>query len=133
MPPGFSLVAASRGSCLVAHKLLTAVASLVAEHRLQGARASVVAAGGFESSGSVAVAHRCRCPEACGVFPKAGIKLLSSASAGGFFTSEPPGKPQVRSVVYVSPVSPALFFERTVLSPLNAVGSLADSHVDRVR
>ena len=27
------------------------------------------------------------------VLPRAGIKLLSPASAGGFFTTEPPGKP----------------------------------------
>ena len=40
----FSLVAASRGSSLVAvHGLLLAVASLVVEHRLQGVRASVAA------------------------------------------------------------------------------------------
>ena len=40
-----SLVAASRGYSLVAmHRLLIAVASLVAEHRLQGLWASAVAA-----------------------------------------------------------------------------------------
>ena len=44
-----------------------------------------------------------------------------------------PGKPQVHSFVYVSPVSPALSVERTVLSPLNGVGSLVDGRVDRVR
>ena len=41
----FSLVAASRGYSLAAvHGLLTAVASLAVEHRLQGVRASVVVA-----------------------------------------------------------------------------------------
>ena len=41
---GFSLVVASRAYSLVAvHGLLTAVASLVAEHRLQGAWAGVAA------------------------------------------------------------------------------------------
>jgi len=40
---GFSLVVASGGySLIVVHKLLIAVASLVAEHRLQGTQASVV-------------------------------------------------------------------------------------------
>ena len=45
---GLSLVAVSRGCSLVAAQgLLTAVASLVAEHRLQGTWASVVVAYGL--------------------------------------------------------------------------------------
>ena len=56
---GFFLVAASRGySLVVVCRLLIAVASLVAEHRLQSARASVVAAFGFSSCSSWAVEHR---------------------------------------------------------------------------
>ena len=43
-------------------RLLTAVTSLVAEHRLWGARASVVALGGL------CVAHGLCCFEACGIF-----------------------------------------------------------------
>ena len=45
---GFYLVAASRGySLVVVHRLLIAVASLVAEHGLQGTQASAVAAPGL--------------------------------------------------------------------------------------
>ena len=44
----FSLVEAIRGySLAVVHRLLIAVASLVAEHRLQGMQASVFAACGL--------------------------------------------------------------------------------------
>ena len=49
-----------QGSSLaVAHRLLTAVASPVAEHRV-------------ESEGSAVVAHGLRCPVACGIFPDQG-------------------------------------------------------------
>ena len=52
---GLSLVAVSGGYTLAAvHGLLTAVASLVAEHRLQGVQASVVAAPGLSSCGAQA-------------------------------------------------------------------------------
>ena len=52
------LVAASKGySLIVVQGLLTAVASLVAEHRLLGVQASVAAAHGFS------------CPTLCGIFP----------------------------------------------------------------
>ena len=55
------LVAVSGGCSLVAVcSLLVAVASLVAEHRLWGARASVVAV------------RKLSCPEACGIFPAQG-------------------------------------------------------------
>ena len=47
---GFSLVAA--------HGLLIVVASLVVEHVLQGAQASVVAAHGLSSCSSQALEHR---------------------------------------------------------------------------
>ena len=56
---GFFLVAASRGcSLVVVCRLLIAVASLVAEHRLQSVRASIVAAFGLGSCSSWAVEHR---------------------------------------------------------------------------
>ena len=48
---GFSLVAVSRGYSLVEHGLLIVVASLVAEHRLQGVQASAVVARGLSSCG----------------------------------------------------------------------------------
>ena len=55
------LVAVSGGcSLVVVCSLLVAVASLVTEHRLWGARASVVAV------------RRLSCPEACGIFPAQG-------------------------------------------------------------
>ena len=47
--------------------LLIAVASL-AEQRLQGMWASVVAAHGFWSTGSVVVVHGLSCSMACGIF-----------------------------------------------------------------
>ena len=56
----FSLVVESRGYSVVAgHSLLTAVASLVAEHvAALGSQASVAAARGLASCGSQAVEHR---------------------------------------------------------------------------
>ena len=44
-------------SLVVVLRLLIAVASLVAEHRLQGAWASVLAARGLRSCGSPALEH----------------------------------------------------------------------------
>ena len=37
------------------------------------------------------------CPEACGSLPGPGIKPTSPALAGGFPTTEPPGKPHMVS------------------------------------
>ena len=81
--------------------LLVAVASLVAEHRLQGMQASGIAARGLgscspglKSAGSVALAHGLSCSEACGIFPDQGSNPCLSALAGRFFATEPPGKPQ---------------------------------------
>ena len=55
---GFSLVSVSWGSSLVvAYRLLTAAASLVAEHGLQGAWASVDSAPGLQRIRSIVVAH----------------------------------------------------------------------------
>ena len=54
-----SLVVVSGGYSLIAlGQLLTAVASPVAEHRLSGSRASVVAACGLSSGSSQASEHR---------------------------------------------------------------------------
>ena len=56
---GFSLIAVNRDYSLVAVlRLLTAVASVAAEHRLYGAQASVAAALGFSCCGFQAVYHR---------------------------------------------------------------------------
>ena len=73
---GFSLVAES-GDCSLAVVCgpLTAVAPLVAEHRLQSVQASVAAAHGLSSCGSWALEHRLSrghrliCSTACGIFP----------------------------------------------------------------
>ena len=59
MCDGLSLTAVNRGYSLVAAlRLLIAVASVAAEHRLYGAQASVVAAFGFSCCGFQAVYHR---------------------------------------------------------------------------
>ena len=77
---GFSLVLMSEGGSLAAvHRLLIAVAFLVAEH-------------GVRSTGSALVAHRLSCSAACGS-SGSGIEPVSPALAGRFFTAEPPGKP----------------------------------------
>ena len=51
------------------HGLLTEVASLVAEHRLQSVQPSVVVAPRFSITGSIVVVHRLSCPVARGIFP----------------------------------------------------------------
>ena len=73
---GFPLVAASRGySPVVVNRLLRAVASLVAEHRLQGSQVSAAVASGLWSTGSIAVAHRLSCSLPCVSFPNQGWNL----------------------------------------------------------
>ena len=97
----FSLVVASRGFSLVAVcRLFIAVASLVAEQRPQGTWASVTVARGLSSCGSWALEHRLN---SCGTqawllrgrwdLPGWQMEPVSSALSGGFFTTEPPGKP----------------------------------------
>ena len=63
------------------HKLLIPVASLVGEHRLEGV--------GFSSCGIWAQLLR-------GLWnlPGSGIRPMSSALAGGFLSTVPPGKPE---------------------------------------
>ena len=75
-------------------------ASVVVEHRLLRALASVAAARGRNSCRSRALKHRL---SSCGIqalllhdtwdLPRAGIKPMSPAFAGRFSTTEPPGKP----------------------------------------
>ena len=64
--------------------LLTAVASLVAEHGLQARRlqqlwhaGSVVVAHRLQNVGSVVVVHGLSCSVACGIFPDQGSNLCS--------------------------------------------------------
>ena len=73
---------------------LLAVGFLVAELGPKGAWASVVAAPGLWRTGSIVVAHGLSY-SACGTFP--GMEPMSPALAGGFFTTEPPGKPLIVS------------------------------------
>ena len=75
-----SLVVTSQGYSLVSVLgLLTAVVSLVAEHRLYVGR-----------GGSIVAAHGLNCPSACRIFLR--IEPTSSVLAGRFFTTGPPGK-----------------------------------------
>ena len=108
---GFSLAATSRVYSPVAVLgLLMSGASLVAEHGLlllQSTGSSCCGAQalglvGFSSCGSRALAHRLN---SCGVralllcsmwdLPHSGVEPVSPALAGGFFTTEPPGKPSI--------------------------------------
>ena len=73
---------------------------LVAEHRLCGALAVVVAARGLSSCNSQALEHRL---DGCGAWayllcslwdlPGSAVEPRTPALTGRFFTSEPPGKP----------------------------------------
>ena len=63
-----SLVTVSGGYSLVAHRILIAIAPLVAEHKLWSVQASAVAACRLQSKSTVAV-HRLSCPTAHGIFP----------------------------------------------------------------
>ena len=89
-----------RGSLFAAVRvLLTVVASLVVEHKLQAYglqqlwhTGSVVVAHRLQSAVSVVVAHRLSCSVACGIFPDQGSNLWFPALAGGFLTTAPPGK-----------------------------------------
>ena len=110
---GSSLVVASGGySLAMVHRLLSAVASLVAEHRLWGTQTSGLAAHGLNSCGFQALEHGLNSYgfqalehglNSCGAWTlmlcrmwdllRLGIKPKSPALAGRFFTTEPPGKP----------------------------------------
>ena len=54
---------------------------------------SVVAAPRLWSTSSVLLAYGLSCSEICGL-PGLGIESMSPALAGGFFTTEVPGKPK---------------------------------------
>ena len=79
---------------------LAVAASPVAEHRLLARWTSVVAARGLGSCGSRALGHRLNSWAARiyllrGMWdlPRPGIEPVSPTLAGGFFSTEPPGKP----------------------------------------
>ena len=48
---------------------------------------------GLQSTVSLVVAHALSCSVACGNLPGSGTEPVSPALAGGFFTTEPEGKP----------------------------------------
>ena len=104
----FPPVSESRGLSLVAQvrRLLSAVASLIAEHGLTGSRAHGLT--GFGSGTSRALVHRLNCCGAeawllCGLWDLfgPGIEPVSPALAGGFITTEPPGKPLIAVLNYI--------------------------------
>ena len=75
-----SLVAVSWVTLVSVQGLLSEVASLLAERRVN-------------SMGSVVAVHRLSCPKACGILvPRPGIEPMSPALAGEFLTTGPPGK-----------------------------------------
>ena len=76
---GLSLVMASRATLVVVRGPLGAVASPVADQRLQSV--------GFGSCGT-----RAELPLGLGTLPGPGIEPVSSALTGGFLITEPPGK-----------------------------------------
>ena len=69
--------------------LLTVVASLAVEHRLEGVWTSVAVLRGLsicDWQAQWCSAHWFSCPEACGVLvPKPGIEPMSPALTGKFF------------------------------------------------
>ena len=84
-------------------------ATLVAERGLQSAQASVIAAPGLSSCGSLALEHRLSSGgtwtcllQSMWDLPGSG-KPMSPALAGGFFTTELPGKPLSITIIIVSP------------------------------
>ena len=96
---GLSLVAASGGYSVAVRGFLIAVASLVAEHRLQALGFQLLSHSGFSSCGSRALERRLSSCGAwaqllCGMWnpPGPGIEPTSPATAGGFLTTAPPGK-----------------------------------------
>ena len=86
---GLSLVAENRSYFLVAvHQLLTEVAFLLVEHRLQVVWALVVVAHGLSRYGLQAWL-----PLGMWNLPRPGMEPMSPALAGGFLTTGPAGKP----------------------------------------
>ena len=57
-----------------------------------GHKGSIVSAPGFRSTGSRVVAHRLSFSVVCGNLLGSGIEPVSLILAGGFSTTEPPGK-----------------------------------------
>jgi len=79
--------------------------SLVVEHGLQSAQASLAGAHGLSYSG------------ACGILvPRPGIKPVSPALQGGFLTTGPPGKSPQFFLLHSNAVTTMCVFSRSVVS-----------------
>ena len=93
----YYLFAAVAGSPL--HRLLSSSSEpgllFLEQHGLQGPLASVVSARGFRTCGSQAVRTGSIVVLRQGTWdlPGSGMEPVSPALEGGFFTTEPPGKP----------------------------------------
>ena len=76
-------------------RLLTvlAVASPIVEHRLQGTWLQQSRLLAPRERAQQLWVHGLSCPTTCGTFPGSQVEPMSPASAGKFFTTEPPGKP----------------------------------------
>ena len=93
---GFSLLVVRGGySSVVGWGVLTAVASLVAEHGLQGVWAPLPEDPGLESTGSVVVAHGLSCSTAVGS-SWTRDRIHSSSLAGKFLPLSHQGSPKER-------------------------------------
>ena len=102
---GLTLAVASGGYSLIAvHWLLTVVASLVVENELQGMSASVVVGTWAQWLQLPGLEHRLNSGRTWAELlhgtwdlPGSGIEPMTPALAGGFFTTEPQGKPETRA------------------------------------
>ena len=72
--------------------LLIVVASLGGEHGLYGMQASEVSVPRIQSTCSIVRVHRAQLLRGMWDRPESGIEPVSPALAGGFFTTETPGK-----------------------------------------
>ena len=97
----FYLIVVSRGCSPVSVcRLLIAVASLVAERGLLGSGLQKLRPMGSHGCGSRAPEHRlnncgAQASLLCGMWDLPGSEPMTPALPGGFFTSEPPGKPHL--------------------------------------
>ena len=61
-----------------------------------GRGGSVVVAPRLEGTGSIVVVHGLKLLQGIWDLPRSGMEIVSPALAGEFFTTEPPGKSQLR-------------------------------------
>ena len=85
----FSSCSERGATVIVLHELLIAVASLVSEHGLYDARASVVVVSRLWNTGSIIVAHGLSCSAAYRVFLDQGSNPSPELEADRFFTTKP--------------------------------------------